>query len=75
MPLRDHFHSPVKDTHSWDEVHGGWLMEIVRDLRNTLPAGFRAGPNIHLGSLIEADVTTCESVTVQEYSPVKMGRR
>ena len=24
MPLRDHFRSPVNDTHSWDEVHGGW---------------------------------------------------
>lgn len=24
MPLRDHFRSPVNDTHSWDEVHGQW---------------------------------------------------
>ena len=31
MPLRDHFRSPVNDTHFWDEVHGGWPMEIVRD--------------------------------------------
>lgn len=66
MPLRDHFHSPVKDTHSWDEVHGGWPMEIVRDLRNILPAGFRAGPNVHLGSSFEVDVTTSESVTAPE---------
>ena len=58
MPLRDHFRSPVNDTHSWDEVHGGWPMEIVRTLRSVLPAGFRAGPNIHLGSPFEVDVST-----------------
>ena len=34
MPLRDHFRSPVNDTHSWDEVHGGWPMEIVRHYNN-----------------------------------------
>jgi hypothetical protein len=58
MPLRDHFRSPVNDTHSWDEMHGGWPMEIVRSLRAILPAGFRAGPNIHLGSPFEVDVST-----------------
>ncbi|MFO0803132.1 MAG: DUF4058 family protein [Gemmataceae bacterium] len=57
MPLRDHFRSPVNDTHSWDEVHGGWPMEIVRTLRGILPPGFRAGPNIHLGSPFEVDVS------------------
>ena len=66
MPLRDHFHSPTKDTHSWDEVHGGWPMEIVRDLRNYLPPGFRSSPNVHLGSAFEVDVTTHESVTAPE---------
>ena len=39
MPLRDHFRSPVNDTHSWDELHGGWPMEIVRHLQSILPAG------------------------------------
>ena len=58
MPLRDHFRSPVNDTHSWDEVHGGWPMEIVRTLRFILPPGFRAGPNVHLGSPFEVDVST-----------------
>lgn len=56
MPLRDHFRSPVDDTHSWDEVHGQWPGEIVRDLTTILPAGFRAAPNIHLGSSFEVDV-------------------
>lgn len=56
MPLRDHFRSPVNDTHSWDEVHGGWPMEIVRGLATILPAGFRAAPKVHLGSAFEVDV-------------------
>src|SRR3954468_21880063 len=66
MPLRAHFRSPVNDTHSWDEVHGQWPGEIVRDLRNILPAGFRAAPNVHLGSGVEVDVTTYESATAPD---------
>ena len=58
MPLRDHFRSPVNDTHSWDEVHGGWPMEIVRHLTTILPAGFRSAPKVHLGSPFEVDVST-----------------
>jgi hypothetical protein len=61
MPLRDHFRSPVNDTHSWDEVHGGWPMEIVRDLKTILPAGYRAAPKVYLGSSHEIDVITYES--------------
>jgi hypothetical protein len=58
MPLRDHFRSPVNDTHSWDEVHGQWPGEIVRDLTKILPPGFRAAPKVHLGSPFEVDVST-----------------
>jgi hypothetical protein len=58
MPLRDHFRSPVIDTHSWDEVHGGWPMEIVRSLSPILPTGFRSAPQVHLGSPFEVDVST-----------------
>lgn len=58
MPLRDHFRSPVNDTHSWDEVHGQWPGEIVRDLTKILPAGFRAAPKVHLGSPFEVNVST-----------------
>ncbi|VTT98312.1 Uncharacterized protein OS=Candidatus Entotheonella sp. TSY1 GN=ETSY1_33795 PE=4 SV=1: DUF4058 [Gemmataceae bacterium] len=56
MPLRDHFRSPVNNTHSWDEVHSQWPGEIVRDLTAILPAGFRAAPKVHLGSSFEVDV-------------------
>jgi hypothetical protein len=58
MPLRDHYRSPVNDTHSWDEVHGQWPGEIVRHLSTILPDGFRAAPKVHLGSPFEVDVST-----------------
>lgn len=58
MPLRDHFRSPVNDTHSWDEVHGQWPGEIVRDLTTILPVGFRAAPKVHLGSAFEVAVAS-----------------
>src|SRR2546427_11468731 len=60
MPLRDHFRSPVNDRHTWDEVHGQWPGEIVRDLVTILPAGFRAAPKVHLGSSFEPDVIAFE---------------
>src|SRR5436309_15734213 len=56
MPLRDHFRSPVNDSHSWDELHGQWPGEIVRHLTTILPAGFRAAPRVHLGSTSEANI-------------------
>ncbi len=58
MPLRDHFRSPVNDTHSSNEVHGKWPREIVRHLTTILPTGFRAAPKIHLGSAFEVDIST-----------------
>ena len=61
MPLRDHFRSPVNDTHSWDELHGQWPGEMVRHLRALLPAGFRASPRVHLGSSFEVDVGTFDT--------------
>lgn len=56
MPLRDHFRSPVNDTHSWDELHGQWPGEMVRHLRTILPAGFRAAPRVYLGSSFKVDI-------------------
>lgn len=60
MPLRDHFRSPVNDKHTWDELHGGWPMMIVRELFDILPSGYTAAPNVHLGKLFEIDVSTFE---------------
>lgn len=60
MPLRDHFRSPLNDKHTWDELHGGWPMMIVRQLFDILPAGFAAAPNVHLGRAFEVDVSAFE---------------
>jgi hypothetical protein len=73
MPLRDHFRSPVNDTHSWDEVHGGWPMEICRDLTTILPAGFRSAPKVHLGSPFEVDVSTYDLDSRDPDAPVPTG--
>ncbi len=61
MPLRDHFHPPLSKLRSWDEVHGGWPMEIARELNKNLPPQYAAGPRIHLGKEAEVDVATFES--------------
>jgi hypothetical protein len=60
MPLRDHFRSPVNDKHTWDELHGGWPMMIVRQLFDILPAGYVAAPGVHLGKAFEIDVSAFE---------------
>lgn len=49
MPLRDHFRPPLSNTSSWEELHGGWPMVIVQQLRKLLPPGFVAGPKVHGG--------------------------
>lgn len=58
MPLRDHFRPPLSNSSSWEELHGGWPMVIVQQLRKLLPAGFVAGPRVHCGSEVEIDVAT-----------------
>src|SRR5437763_1068924 len=60
MPLRDHFHPPLEDKHSWDELHGGWPMMMVVRLSRILPEGYVAAPNVHLGGAFEIDVSAYE---------------
>jgi hypothetical protein len=60
MPLRDHFRPPLSNTSSWEELHGGWPMVIVQQLRKLLPPGYVAGPKVHAGSQVEIDVATFE---------------
>jgi hypothetical protein len=60
MPLRDHFHSPIADRHTWDSLHGGWPMMIVRQLFDILPAGYISAPNVHFGKDFEIDVSAFE---------------
>jgi hypothetical protein len=60
MPLRDHFHSPLNDKRSWDELHGQWPAMIVQSLYHLLPDGYVAAPTVHLGAAFEIDVSTYE---------------
>ena len=64
MPLRDHFHPPLSEVSSWEEVHGGWPMVIVQQLGKTLPPQYTAGPRVHIGAQVEIDVATFESEPV-----------
>jgi hypothetical protein len=65
MPLRDHFRAPLDNFVSWEELHGGWPMVIVQQLRQKLPVGYVAGPRVHLGSQVEIDVAAYE----KDYPP------
>ncbi len=58
MPLRDHFHPPLSKKRSWEELHGGWPMMLAADLSKKLPAGYGAGPHVHLGPYFEVGVAT-----------------
>ena len=60
MPLRDHFRPPVDNIASWEELHGGWPMVIVQQLRQKLPPGYVAAPRVHAGSQAEIDVAAFE---------------
>ncbi len=63
MPLRDHFRPPTSTIASWEELHGGWPMVIVQQLRKQLPPGYVSGPRVHAGAQVEIDVATFEKDT------------
>jgi hypothetical protein len=60
MPLRDHFHMPLRGLCTWERFHSGWANEIMRQLNRTLPPGYVARPNVKLGVDVQADVGTLE---------------
>ena len=61
MPLRDHFHPPTSQFASWEELHGAWPTTMAYRLNTLLPAEYRSGVKIHLGTLVEVDMGTFES--------------
>ena|SRR5947209_11180182 len=60
MPLRDHFHVPLRGLCTWESFHSGWANEIVRQLNEHMPSGYVARPNVKLGVDVGADVGTLE---------------
>jgi hypothetical protein len=64
MPLRDHFHSPLKDQEDWESFHSAWANTIVRRLNSHwLSQRYRSAPQAHLGTLVEVDLATFEEET------------
>lgn len=61
MPLRDHFHPPASNFASWEELHGAWPATMAMRLNTILPAQYRSGVKIFLGTLVEVDVGTFET--------------
>lgn len=70
MPLRDHFHMPLRGLCTWESFHSGWANEIVRELNKSLPAAYVARPNVKLGVDVAADVGTLEQTG---HAPAKNG--
>ncbi len=64
MPLRDHFHGPLADFASWEELHGAWPGTIAFRLNAILPKEFRSGVRVRLGTAIEVDIGTFENDAV-----------
>ena len=70
MPLRDHFHAPLENYASWEEVHGAWPASIAYRLNAILPPQYRSGVKVHLGTLIEVDVAAFERDQAPEQPPI-----
>src|SRR4029079_5829546 len=73
MPLRDHFHPPVRDEHSWDALHASWPTTIVMALKRTLPAGYVALPHVKVGGGPEIDVSSYEKMGSTDHAPGATG--
>jgi hypothetical protein len=73
MPLRDHFHPPVSNRHSWEAFHAQWPAMLVTRLAPVLPLGFLAEPRVHLGRFYEIDIGTFETADRDELSPDSPG--
>jgi hypothetical protein len=59
MPLRDHFHPPLKNLRHWESFHAAWATEIMRHFnRGVLPEDCFAETQSHVGSQVEIDIAT-----------------
>src|SRR5262249_30080801 len=63
MPLLDHFHAPLSLTHHWESFHARWAAAIADALNlNLLPPEYLAEVQVHVGSRVEIDVATLETL-------------
>jgi hypothetical protein len=57
MPLLDHFHPPISQTHSWESFHSRWAGTLADALNEQLPdPRYLVEVQVTVGSRIEADV-------------------
>ncbi|MCI0377508.1 MAG: DUF4058 family protein [Gemmataceae bacterium] len=69
MPLLDHFHAPLFPQRSWESFHSRWANSIADYLQGILPDRYFAEVQIHLGSLVEADVAEFEKTVEAANGP------
>ena len=69
MPLYDHFHRPLSETHQWVSFHGRWATSIADDLNNRLPKRFLAEAPFNLGKFASADVAEVDRARVGGNGP------
>jgi hypothetical protein len=62
MPLLDHFHPPLLGHRHWENLHGRWAAAISDGLNDRLPADYFAEMQVTLGTLVEVDVATFNTV-------------
>ncbi len=58
MPLRDHFHAPLRERRHWTSFHAAWATYLADDLNELLPERYVVEPLAHFA--IEIDVATWE---------------
>ena len=58
MPLRDHFHAPLKTARHWGSLDAMWITAIAERLNERLPQRYFAEAQVHAGASIEIDVGT-----------------
>jgi hypothetical protein len=69
MPLFDHFHRPLSETHQWVSFHGRWATAIADDLNRRLPKRFLAEAPFNLGPFASADVAEVDQARVGGNGP------
>lgn len=66
MQLLDHFHPPLSAFQRWESFHASWADSIAVTLNDKLlPAAYFAEVRIHVGSRVDADVSTFEEASPQ----------
>jgi hypothetical protein len=72
MPLRDHFHAPLRDRRHWEGFHSLWAGLLVEQLSERLPPRCYAEPHTHIGAQVQVGVATFEPDAAQDVFEVRV---